>query len=404
MKVFSSVAVFVVGAVLLISGIPQLHAEGGMWTFDNFPSKAVQEKYGFDPSQAWLDHVRTSSLRLAQGCSASLISPNALVMTNHHCVLDCAKQLSTAQHDFSQSGFSAQTQAEEKKCPDFELDQLMSIQDVTKEMQAATAGKTGDAANKAIHAEEAKLQDSCGTDPAILCEVVSLYHGGVYDLYHYKKYTDVRLVFAPEFAIGQFGGDPDNFNFPRYGFDLGLLRIYVNDKPLASPEYLHWSANGSKAGELVFISGDPGSTSRELTVSQLEYLRDSFFPHGMPTLAEYRGELEEFMARGPEQLREGKEDEFFLGNDFKEFLGEQQALLDHPFFATLVQDEQHLQAAVAADPKLAEYASAWDDLAKVEKLRAQLNPRATDVNGFLLGTGLLGNAIDLVRSAEERAK
>ena len=190
-----------------------MRAEEGMWTFDNFPAKAVAAKYGFTASQAWLDHVRASSLRIAGGCSASFVSSQGLVMTNHHCVVDCAEALSTPKQNLVEAGFAAQSPAEERKCDAFELDQLIQIRDVTAEVQQAVAGKTGEAANTALHAKEAELQKSCGSDPSIRCDVVSLYHGGVDHLYRYKRYDDVRLVFAPEFQIAQFGGDPDNFTF-----------------------------------------------------------------------------------------------------------------------------------------------------------------------------------------------
>src|ERR1035438_88402 len=205
-------------------------ADEGMWTFDNFPSQTVGTKYGFTPSQKWLDHVRLSSLRIAGGCSASFVSPNGLVMTNHHCVVECLDDLSTAQEHFEETGFSAKTPAEEKKCPDFELDQLVEIRDVTKDVLEALTGKTGDAANKALNAKRAELEQSCGSDASVRCDVVSLCDGGVYDLYRYKRYNDVRLVFAPEFSVAQFGGDPDNFNFPRFDFDIGLLRAYEGDR------------------------------------------------------------------------------------------------------------------------------------------------------------------------------
>jgi hypothetical protein len=375
-----------------------------MWTFDNFPSKTVGEKYGFTPSQEWLNHVRLSSLRIAGGCSASFISPQGLVMTNHHCVVDCVEQLSTPKQNFVDEGFSAKTPAEERKCPAFELDQLVEIRDVTGEVQAALAGKTGDASNKALHAKEAELQQSCGSGAGVRCDVVSLYHGGVYDLYRYKRYTDVRLVFAPEYAVAQFGGDPDNFNFPRFDFDIGLLRAYENDKPVASPDYLHWSANGSKDGDLVFVSGNPGGTSRELTMPQLAFLRDVLFPFNMPEISEYRGQLEQFVTRGPEQAREANEELFFDENTFKANYGRQGALLDAQFMAGKQQEEQHLRAAVAADPKLADYASAWDDIAKIQQLRAQLYVRRAKLSGYRFQSGLLGYGLMLVRAAAERAK
>src|SRR5581483_6162511 len=222
----STVAI-VIALISALAAVPA-HADEGMWTFDRFPSKTVAEKYGFSPSQQWLDHVRAASLRIAGRCSASFVSPQGLAMTNYHCVVECVQALSTAKQNLVETGFRAQTPAEERKCPNYELDQLTEIRDVTSEIHSALAGKTGEAANAALRAETAKLQQSCGSDPSVRCDLVSLYHGGIYDLYRYKRYNDVRLVFAPEFSIAFFGGDPDNFNFPRFDYDLGLLRAYEN--------------------------------------------------------------------------------------------------------------------------------------------------------------------------------
>ena len=401
----STLVTCLAGSLLMCLALIQpLQAEEGMWTFDNFPSKAVAAKYGFTPSQPWLDHVRAASLRIAGGCSASFISPQGLVMTNHHCVVECVEQLSTPQQNLVETGFSAKTIAEERKCPAFELDQLVQIRDVTADIQGVLAGKAGDEANKALHAKEAELQQSCGSDASVRCDVVSLYHGGVYDLYRYKRYTDVRLVFAPEFTVAQFGGDPDNFNFPRFDFDIGLLRAYEGDKPAASPEFLRWGVNGSKDGDLVFVSGNPGGTSRELTVSQLAFARDTAFPLEMPELAEYRGQLEQFITRGPEQARAAREDLFFVENDFKASFGRQQALLDTQFFGGKQQEEQKLRAAVAADPKLAPFASAWDEIAQIQRVRGQLFTRRVSLGSYFFQTGLLGYAVTLVRAAAERTK
>jgi len=325
-------------------------------------------------------------------------------MTNHHCVVDCVEQLSTPKQNFVESGFSAKAIAEERKCPAFELDQLMEIRDVTGEVQGAMAGKTGDDANKALHAKQAELQQSCGSDPSVRCDLVSLYHGGVYDLYRYKRYNDVRLVFAPEFGVAQFGGDPDNFNFPRFDFDIGLLRAYEGGKPAGTPDYLRWSANGSKDGDLVFVSGNPGGTSRELTIAQLAFERDTAFPFEMPELAEYRGQLEVFATRGPEQAREAREQLFYIENDFKADFGRQAALLDPQFFAVKQQEEQRLRAAVAADPKLTADVSAWDDIAQIQRTRAQLFTRRTSLANYSFSSGLLGYAVTLVRASTERAK
>ena len=404
MKASSIFLSFLAALFLLCQAVPAAHADEGMWTFDNFPSKKVEAKYGFLPTQAWLNHVRDSSLRIAGGCSASFISSHGLVMTNHHCVVDCEQNLSTPQQDLVKAGFAAGTEAEERKCPAFELDQLVEIRDVTREVQGATAGKTGNAANKALHAEEAKLQQSCGSDPGVRCDVISLYHGGIYDLYHYKRYNDVRLVFAPEFDVAQFGGDPDNFNFPRYDFDIGLVRAYENDKPAATPEYLRWSPDGSKAGELVFVPGNPGGTDRQLTIAQLEFMRDHFYPYVLPFIAEYRGQMEEFITQGPQQAREANEDLFFWANSFKAYYGEQQALMDPQFFAAKVKQEKQLRAAVAARPKLAADLAQWNDIAKIQQVRGQLYLRSRDMNGYFFRTGLLGDAVKLVRAAAERAK
>jgi hypothetical protein len=381
-------------------------ADEGMWTFDNFPSNLVGRTYGFTPSQQWLDHVRAASLRIAGGCSASFISPHGLVMTNRHCVAGCVQELSTQQTNFVETGFIAQTAADERQCPAFELDQLLQITNVTAQVRSALRGKTGDAANAALHAEEAKLQEGCGSDPSTRCDVVSLYHGGIYDVYRYRRYTDVRLVFAPEFAIGFFGGDPANFNFPRYDYDIGLLRAYENGQPLASTEYLRWSPNGSKAGDLVFVSGNPGASNRELTVSQLAFERDVYYPPVLPEIAEYRGQLEQFSTQGPEQAREANELLLFVPNAYKALYGRDQALLDPTFFARRERDEQRLRALVAANPKwAAAYGSAWNDIARIQIVRARLFPRYHALDGGdLFNDALLGYALTLVRAAAERMK
>ncbi len=398
----ATVAAAVITACLMLTHT--LHAEEGMWTFDKFPSKTLNAKYGFMPSQAWLDHVRLSSLRIAGGCSASFVSPQGLVMTNHHCVLECVQQLSTPKQNYETDGFLAKTIAEERSCPAFELDQLVEIRDVTGEVQGAIAGKSGDDANKALRAKQAEIQQSCGKDAGVRCDVVSLYYGGIYDLYRYKRYTDVRLVFAPEFSVAQFGGDPDNFNFPRFDFDIGMVRAYENGKPAASPDYLRWSANGTKDGDLVFVSGNPGGTSRQLTMSQLSFERDHLYPNLIPAMSEYRGALEDFIARGPEQAREANEDLFYLENGFKVYFGRQQALLDPKFMAGKQKEEQDLRAAVAANPKLADDAKAWDEIAQIQRVREQLFVRRTRLGARAFRGGLLGYAFTLVQAASERTK
>jgi hypothetical protein len=404
MRVKSGKKLLLLARIVLLVGMASpllLGADEGMWTFNNFPSHTVGTKYGFAPSQGWLDHVRLSSLRIAEGCSASFISPRGLVMTNHHCVLECVQQLSTAGENLVQNGFTAPTAAEERKCPVFELDQLLEIRDVTAAVHGAIAGKTGAAAATALHAKQAELEKSCGSDPATLCQVVSLYQGGVYDLYHFKKYTDVRLVFAPEMSVAQFGGDPDNFNFPRFDFDIGLVRVYEDGHPISSPNYLKWSASGSKDGELVFVSGNPGGTSRQLTVSQLAFERDTALPSMIPAVSERRGLLERFLTESPERAREGEEPLFFVENTYKVLFGREQALLDPEFFGTKVGEEQSLRRAVDANPRLAAYRSAWDEIAKIQKVRAN-DFDAQFATGLFRNSTLLSDAITLVRSAGQR--
>jgi hypothetical protein len=377
-----------------------------MWTLNNFPSSKVAAKYGFAPSAGWLQHVRLSSLRIAEGCSASLISPHGLVMTNHHCVVGCLAELTTPQQDLMVAGFSARNESEERKCPDFEIDRLVAIRDVTAAVHRALGQKKGNAANVALRAITATLQESCGSNAAFRCDVVPLYHGGIYDVYRYRRYDDVRLVFAPEFSVAQFGGDPDNFNFPRYDFDIGILRIYDHGKPLNDQNYLKWSAHGSKAGDLVFVSGNPGGTSRQLTVSELRFERDRAVPREMADVAEYRGLLEAFASRGPMQAREAKETLFFVKNTYKVVFGHQSALLDPAFFPDKTRQERQLRRLVAKNPKLAAAdGGAWDEIARIQQVRGRLFDRHEALTGNrAFRFGLLADAVRLVQSAEERTK
>ncbi|HZX43353.1 MAG TPA: S46 family peptidase, partial [Myxococcaceae bacterium] len=282
---------------LLVSA-PAARAEEGMWTFDNFPTGRVQKTYGFSPDPAWLDHVRLSSVRLALGCSGSFVSPDGLVMTNHHCALRCVQDLSTSQQDLNANGFYARTQAEERTCPRMEINQLVGMQDVTARVQGATKGLSGAEFNRAQKAEFARIEKACQTSDQLRCEVVTLYHGGRYQLYTYRRWKkDVRLVFAPEESIAFFGGDPDNFNFPRYDLDVSFLRVYEDGKPLKTPEYFRWSEGGPRESELTFVSGNPGHTSRLLTVAQLVALRDDFIPVKLQRLAQLRGWTSQFAER-----------------------------------------------------------------------------------------------------------
>ena len=392
-------------AALFIASSTVARADEGMWTFDRFPSKAVAAKYGFAPSRQWLDHVRLSSLRIAGGCSASFVSSRGLIMTNHHCVEECVNSLSSASKNYVEDGFYAKTDEEEKACPGFEVDQLTAITDVTKAMTSATAGKNGAALTAAIRTENAKLQKACATAPSIRCDVVSLYHGGLYDLYTYHRYRDVRLVFAPEFSVAQFGGDPDNFNFPRFDFDVSFVRAYEGGKPAASAQHFAWNANGTKAHDLVFVAGNPGSTQRQLTMSQLAYLRDLALPRRVTTLAENRGRFDQYSAEGAEQARTAKDTLFYGENGYKVFWGELQALDDDAFTASLAARERRLRAKIASKPSMeSTYGDAWTKLAAIQAKKAALSLPYQYKTGGALATQYFALAQTLVRLPVEKSK
>jgi hypothetical protein len=382
----------------------------GMWLFNGFPADRVQKRHGFAPDKAWLDHVRLSAVRLAGGCSGSVVSPNGLVMTNHHCAEACIQQLSTPKKDFMAQGFSARSEADEVKCPEIELNQLTDMTDVTERISAATKGLSGAAFHQAMRAEKNKIEKECATGDTVRCDVVDLYHGGLYHLYKYRRFQDVRLVFAPEFPIAFFGGDPDNFNFPRYDLDMSFLRIYENGKPLHPDHYLKWSKDGAKEGDLTFVAGHPGRTDRQLTIAQLENERDFGVPWSISTLAQSRGEVTEFSARGKEQRRVGRGRLFGIENGLKVMKGRLEALVDKDFFGQKVAEERDLRARVDANPELkAQVGGAWDAIAAAQKEKRNLTKPYALLEGGRRGAGafdsaLFAHARTLVRAAAEKDK
>jgi V8-like Glu-specific endopeptidase len=358
-------------ALLLVLGMNFLtvaHADEGMWTYDNFPSAKMHDKYGWAPDAAWLTHARLASVRLAQGCSASLVSPDGLVMTNHHCARECVSELADAKHDYIAAGFYARTAAEEKKCPELEADQLVQITDVTKEMEAATAGKSGHEFHDAERMAKAKLESSCGTTADVRCQVVTLYAGGVYDLYKYKRYQDIRVVFAPEESAAFFGGDPDNFTFPRYDLDCAFVRIYDNGKPLRTNDYLKFATTGVKDGDIALISGNPGGTDRGDTLTELRFTRDVSQPFVLNLFSELRGVLSEFGTKGAEQARTSETMRFLIENSLKAYKGRQLALVEGSLMADKQRAEEELRRKVTADKRLtASTGGAWDAIAAAMK-------------------------------------
>jgi hypothetical protein len=343
-----------------------------MWTFDNMPMKQLQDKYNFTPTTQWLDHIRLSSVRFNDGGSGSFVSPS-LVITNHHVAFGQLQKVSTPQKDYVKDGFYARTPAEELKAPDLELNVLMSMENVTSRVQGAVKpGMTEKQALDARKAERAKIEKESVDKTGLRSDVVSLYEGGEYWLYRYKKYTDVRIVFAPEQQMAFFGGDPDNFTYPRYDIDFAIMRVYENGQPVQSKEYLKWNTKGAAAGDLVFVSGHPGSTERGQTLSQLMIDHDLIYP---TRIAKFKRELQALRAyalRGPEQARQAAEEIFGLENSLKAYNGEFNGM-DKSLFDKKAKEEADLKAKVAANADWKrQYGDAWDAISAATKKQSEL--------------------------------
>jgi len=365
----------VTGAMLFRAALSR--ADEGMWTFDNPPLKQLQERYGFSPTPAWLDHVRLASVRFNDGGSGSFVSPRGLVLTNHHVAMTQLQKVSSDTHDYVKDGFYARTPAEELKCPDLELNVLVSLADVTKRVQGAVSpGMSESEALKARKAEMAKIERESTEKTGLRSDVITFYQGGEYWLYRYKKYTDVRLVFAPERQAAFFGGDPDNFTYPRYDLDFALFRAYEKGRAVESTNYLKWNTRGASDGELVFVSGNPGSTSRLDTVAQIETQRDYSLAL---TLQAYRRRLKaanDYAAQGSEQARQAIQQAFRVSNSLKAVTGMYQGLRDASVMAKVQKDEDAFRALVRSKPEWQKaYGGAWEAIAAAEtKYREMLKP------------------------------
>ena len=381
-------------------------ADEGMWLLNDFPSKDVGAKYGFAPTQAWLDKVRLGAIKLGMGCSASLVSKRGLVMTNHHCVRDCISDLSTPEHDYLEAGFVAASDAEERRCPKLEANQLVEITDVTDRVLGAAKGLEGAAYGQAIKQEMTRIEGACATSAALRCDVVTLFHGGKYHLYKYRRFQDVRLAAAPEFPMAAFGGYPDNFNFPRYGFDVAFVRVYDNGQPAVTPDALPWAKTPAKEGDLTFVAGSPGGTERVQTVEQLAYQRDVNLPRAMVRLSELRGTLLQFTQGNPDLWRTTRARIRTVENGLKGLTGRQAWLADPAAFERKRTEDTALRSAVKADPaKEAKYGQAWDAIARAVTAERRLSPRfqlEEQAQGF--GSDFFDIARGLVRAAAERPK
>jgi hypothetical protein len=396
--------------ILLLAAGSVVYGDEGMWLFNHLPREYLKNKYDFDATTEWLEHVQKASVRFNSGGSGSFVSPDGLVMTNHHVGADYLQKISDEKHNYLRDGFHARTRAEEHKCTDLELNVLMNIEDVTARVQAAVKpGMSPEQAFAARRAVMAEIEKESLDKTGLRSDVITLYQGGAYHLYRFKKYTDVRLVFAPEQQIAFFGGDPDNFEYPRYDLDVCFFRVYENNKPAHVEHYLKWSRAGAQDGELVFVSGHPGRTDRLATLAELTYLRDVGFPFLLQRLNRLEVLLLAFSARNEENARQARELLFSVQNSRKARLGGLAALLDPKLMARKKEQEKRLRAKAKADEALKEAHSAWDRIAAAQKVRAANIRPYTLLEGGRGGAAAFNSELydiarTLLRAAEERPK
>ncbi|HVP42653.1 MAG TPA: S46 family peptidase [Terriglobales bacterium] len=394
-------------ALILLLFASLAAGDEGMWLYNAFPAAKVKAKYGFEPTQAWLDHAQKSSVRFNNGGSGSFVSAEGLTFTNHHVGAECIHQLSTSGKDYMKTGFYAKIQAEEAKCPDLELNVLMKIEDVTDQVNAGVKpDMTAAQAGVAQRAAMAQIEKDCAQKTGLRCDVVTLYSGAKFHLYQYKKYTDVRLVFAPEFDMAFFGGDPDNFEYPRYDLDITFFRIYENDKPVKLEHHLKWSTTGVKEGDLIFVSGHPGSTERLYTMDRLAFLRDVQYPWYLKTYRLRDEAMKAFGAQSPEKYREVQEEIFGVENTLKAISGYESGLTNKELMEKKAAEERRLRESVNADPKKkAEFGGAWDAISKgVQVQREIFLPYTYLERRAGLRGDLAGYARTLVRVVAEKQK
>jgi len=382
-------------------------ADEGMWLFNHAPVERIKAKYGFTLTPAWLEHAQLSSVRFNNGGSGSFVSADGLAFTNHHVAQTCLHGISTPDKDLYKTGFYAKSYAEEPKCPDLELNVLVSIEDVTDKVNAGVKpDMAAAAAGAAQRAAMSQIESDCNKATGLRCDVVTLYSGAIFHLYKYKKYTDVRLVFAPEFDIAFFGGDPDNFEFPRYDLDVAFFRVYENDKPVHLDHYLKWSAGGLKAGDLVFVSGHPGSTGRLLTVSQLAFLRDIGFPFQLEILNRRDRLLRDWSAKEEENHRRAQEEVFGIENNIKRMKVYYSSLFDQRIMDKKQAEETALKDSLSADPKKkAEFGNPWSEVGQAMKVQREVYvPVMLLERDYAFRGDLAGIARTLVRLAIEKPK
>ncbi len=381
-----------------------LLADEGMWTLDNMPLKQLKEKYGFEPTPAWLEHIRLASVRVGDGGSGSFVSPSGLVLTNHHVALGQLQKVSTPQKNYVADGFYAATLAEELPCPDLELNVLISMENVTaKVLSAVKKGMDPVKAMEAKKAAIAAIESQSLKKTGLRSDVVSLYHGGEYWLYRYKKYTDVKLVFAPEQQAAFYGGDPDNFTYPRHDLDMALFRAYEKGQPAKVAHYLKWSTKGAADGELVFVSGHPGSTNRLMTLAQLQFQREFSYPLRLKTMSRMLAVAKKYAAQGMEQARQAAGMIFGIENGLKVSSGEYEGLKAAGILEKKAAQEADFRKLIDANPQWkAEYAGAWDQIAGAYEKE---KPRIKEITYRRIPGMRLGNvALSIVQLVAETQK
>jgi hypothetical protein len=364
-----------VSAMLLVTAISS-RADEGMWLFNNPPLKQLKEKYQFEPTPQWLEHLQKSSVRFNSGGSGSFVSAAGLCITNHHVGADALQKASSEQHNYLKEGFYAKTNAEEIKCADLELNVLISIEDVTAQVNAAVkTGMPPDTAGKAREKAIAEIEKESKDKTGLRSDVVTLYQGGLYHLYRYKRYDDVRIVFAPEQQMAFYGGDPDNFEYPRFDLDICIFRAYENGQPARIGHYLKWNSDGPSDGELTFVSGSPGRTDRQLTVDELVDRRDREVPTWLQMFNRREVLLHAWGQRSFENARRARDDFFGDQNNRKRYDGYVAALFDPEIWSAIEAREKTLRDVISRDPKLKSTTLAYDRIKKAQAELVRIAPR-----------------------------